>query len=122
MDIESEKPLNLFKKCLAIEKEFYPEPLTEENKSEMYWWPAYENDDILEYIFKKFGEMEFLNCFTLLLTFPKELNINVCKSARLLEKIDKQNKKAQRIVAQLFERDPSRYNNLRLSWNENNLN
>ena len=122
LDIESEKPLNLFKKCLAIEKEFYPEPLTEENKSEMYWWPAYENDDILEYIFKKFGEMEFLDCFTLLLTFSKELNINVCKSVRLLEKIDQQNKKAQRIVDQLFERDPGRYNNLRLSWNENNLN
>jgi len=83
----------------------------------MYWWPSYYNEDILILIHQEAGKDKFLNAFGIITSFPKELEIyDTDKIISLLDKFPKSNKTVQTIVSRLFEKNPSKYYELRNKW------
>lgn len=107
----------LYLKYLEKEKEFYKDNFKSEKSMEMYWWPSYYNEDILLLIHQKLGKDKFLEAFDIITQFPKELEIHASdKIISLLDGFPKTNKTVKAIVGRLFEKDPSKYYELRNSW------
>ncbi|MFC1733005.1 hypothetical protein ACFL6I_22110 [candidate division KSB1 bacterium] len=110
------KLYNLYIKCLDVEKQYYLKHLTPDNLRDMYWWPAYENDDILEWIYQNMSEDNFLHALNIILDFPNELNLYISKSISLLDNFKKSDKRIMPIDDKLFDRSPSRYYYRKKKW------
>jgi len=107
----------LYINCLKREKDFYEKNLDKEKIAKMYWWPSFYHKDILMLIYQQGSKQKFLEAFGLLVTFPKEVDIHESDEVvSLLNKFSKPNKKARAIVDRLFERNPSKYYELRKQW------
>jgi hypothetical protein len=107
----------LFLKYLKKEKEFYDKNFAQKKTVEMYWWPSFYNNDILLLIYDELGKDKFLEAFDMLSQFPKELEIHDSdKIVSLLDEFPKTDEKAKVIVSRLFERNPSKYYELKNKW------
>lgn len=108
---------DLYIKCLQKEKEFYDRNFKKEKSMEMYWWPSYYNEDILILIHQELGKDKFLEAFDMITQSPKELEIHASdKIVSLLEEFPKTNKIVKVIVGRLFEKNPSKYYELKNKW------
>jgi len=108
---------DLYLDCLKKEKEFYDKNFKKEKAMEMYWWPSYYNEDILLLMHQQLGKDKFLEAFDIITQFPKELEIHASdKIISLLDEFPKTNKTVKAIVGRLFEKNPSKYYELRNKW------
>ncbi|MBU0687727.1 MAG: hypothetical protein KKB81_07815 [Candidatus Margulisbacteria bacterium] len=108
--------LKLYNECLKKERNFYNAHLKTNDVQKMYWWPSRYNEDILMFIYQKDKAM-FLDVFSIITSFPKEFYIHdSTKIISLLGGFPKTNKKAKALVKQLFERNQSKYYDLRSAW------
>ena len=107
---------NLYIKCLKKEKAFYDKNFKGNKTTNMYWWPSMYNKYILSSVFEQSGQKKFLDAFSIIVFFPKEMEIYDSEVVGLLEKIPKSNKDAKNIVKQLFDRNPSQYYELQKKW------
>ena len=104
----------LFLKYLKKEKEFYDKKFKQKDTIDMYWWPSLYNSDILMLIHNKAGKNKFLEALNIITQFPKEIDFNVNDNiVSLLDEFLKSNKTAKAIVGRLFEKNPSKYYELR---------
>ncbi|MBU1627696.1 hypothetical protein KKB18_10045 [bacterium] len=106
---------SLLLKCLRNEKNFY-----EANISHLRQgggWRFCDNEDLLQKIFDEGGEEKFLECFSIISSFPKEVGIFIDQpSIDLLNIIPKENENAKKIVKNLFDRNHSQYFDLHQEW------
>ncbi|KKS13250.1 MAG: hypothetical protein UU67_C0028G0005 [Candidatus Daviesbacteria bacterium GW2011_GWB1_41_5] len=108
---------DLYLKYLEKEKKFYKDNFKPEKSMEMYWWPSYYNEDILLLIHQELGKDKFLEAFDIITQFPKELEVHASdKIVSLLEEFPKTNKTAKAIIGRLFEKNPSKYYELKNKW------
>lgn len=111
----------LFLKYLKKEKEFYDKNFKQKDTVDMYWWPSFYNSDILMFVYNELGKNKFLEALDIITQFPKEIDLNVNDNiVLLLDKFPKTNKKVKGIIARLFEKNPSKYYDLRNKWLGNN--
>jgi DNA helicase HerA-like ATPase len=68
-------------------------------------------------IYNKLGKNKFLEALDIITQFPKEVDFNVNDNIiSLLDEFPKTNKIVKQIVARLFEKNPSKYYDLRNKW------
>jgi hypothetical protein len=107
----------LFLKYLKKEKEFYDKNFKQKDTVNMYWWPSLYNSDILTLIYDKAGKNKFLEALDIITQFPKEVDLNIKDNIiSLLGEFPKTNKTVKKIIARLFEKNPSKYYDLRNKW------
>lgn len=107
----------LFLKYLKKEKEFYDKNFKQKDTVDMYWWPSYYNSDILMFVYNEIGKNKFLEALDIITQFPREVDFNVNDNIiSLLDKFSKTSKTIKGIVTRLFEKNPSKYYELRNKW------
>jgi len=107
---------SLFMKCLNKEKEFYDKNFTIA-RAEMYWWPSSYIEEILMLVYKQGSRKQFLDAFDIIISLPKELEIHDTDQViSLLKGFPKTNKRVADIFERLFQRNPSKYYELKTEW------
>ncbi len=105
------KCYQLWRKCLVKEKMVIKKKVQEGKANEVYWWPFYDNGQILMAIKKGGVVKEFLDLFEFLLSYPKEVNIgDIGNAIEALEGLPKKHwSRVNKIFNQLVERNPNFY-------------
>jgi hypothetical protein len=113
----------LFLKYLKKEKEFYDKNFKQKDTVDMYWWPSFYNSDILMLIYNELGKNKFLEALDIITQFPKEVDLNVNDNIiLLLDKFPETNQTVEGIVDRLFEKNPSKYYELKNKCLNNGVN
>lgn len=103
--------LELWKKCIITEKKYLTDnPSIKKGRGE--WWPHYKNGDALVKIINTQGDVEFLNWFHELVTYPGDHDAasGVSQAVELLNILAKEgNVEAIKVRQQLVNRQPQRY-------------
>jgi len=108
---------DLYKTCLNKEKDYYDKNFKQEKTPEMSWYPSYYNEDILALLYQQGEKDKFLEIFNIITQFPKELEIHDSeKTVSLLKEFPKTDTRVKTIIGRLYERNPSKYYELRNQW------
>jgi len=109
----------LWRKCLGKERVVIKKKIQEGKAKDIYYWPNYENEEILIKVKEKSGVKEFLDSFEFLLDYPKEVIIgDINEVVKILEELPKRKRyieQVSRIFDKLIVRNPSFYD-IRKKW------
>lgn len=112
-----DKWYQLLKTCLNKEKEFYCDSLKPDKAGEMHWWHYYDSGELLSIVYKYGGNERFLEILDIITSFPKEIVFNITDEAvALLQNFPKANNRVKTIIDFLFQRNPSKYYELKNQW------
>ncbi len=106
---------SLYIKCLKTEFDFYQKTLADPGNSQeeklrgMYWWPYYDNFEIIEKVHQIKGKEQFLVTASLIFDFPSEFEIHITETAEKLIKKYRKDSRAKKMLNDLFKKNPSKY-------------
>lgn len=116
---EPKECYQLWRKCLGKERVVIKKKVQEGKANEVYYWPNYENEEILIKAKKKSGVKKFLDSFEFLLDYPKEVIIgDINEVVKILEELPKRKRyieQVSRIFDKLIVRNPNFYD-IREKW------